>query len=134
MCSVLWLNWVIPGCFTSGSVHASSDNHLGWPASLWDLLFFSCALLMYSHFLWKLKHKKCVDTHMKSKARSVLEHCLLITNSTCWGRVRETGQLCSNVLTERSSSLFNLQAGLLFPGSYLVAFAPMYTCSIPRVM
>lgn len=71
---------------------------------------------------------------MKSKARSVLEHCLLITNSTCWGRVRETGQLCSNVLTERSSSLFNLQAGLLFPGSYLVAFALMYTCSISRVM
>lgn len=61
---------------------------------------------------------------MKSKARSVLEQGLAIASSTCWGRVRETGQLCSNVLTEHSSSLFDLQAGLLFSGSYLVAFAP----------
>lgn len=62
---------------------------------------------------------------MKSKARSVLEQCLAVTNGSCWGRVREMGQLRGNVLTEHSSSLFYLQTGLLFPGSYLVAFAPM---------
>lgn len=62
---------------------------------------------------------------MKSKARSVLEQCLAITNGMCWGRARETGQLYSDILPEHSSSPFDLQAGMLFPGNYLVAFAPM---------
>jgi len=76
-----------------------------------------------------LTHKECVSTHKKSKARPVSH--LAVANGLCQGKSRETGQMHSGVLPERFASLFDLQAGLSSSGSYLVAFAPVQTCSIP---